>query len=152
MLFQILTWFHILLMIAAVGANMSYAIWIQRAMANRDALPFTLRTIKLIDDWVALPAYGLLLLTGLGMVLADDQAFDTPWILLSLILWLGIILLGVLGYRPTLRSQIELAETGGSDSEEYKSMAWRGTMIGIVAAFLVLIIISLMVFKPELWG
>jgi hypothetical protein len=31
-------------------------------------------------------------------------------------------------------------------------MAWRGTMIGIVAAVMVLIIISLMVFKPELWG
>jgi uncharacterized membrane protein len=152
MLFDILYLLHILLMIAAVGTNITYAIWIQRATINGDALPFTLRGIKMLDDRVALPAYGLLLVTGLGMVLADDLAFDTPWILTSLILWLALILLGLFGYTPTLRKQIKLAETVGPDSEEYKAVAWRGTALGIAAGVIVLVIISLMVFKPALWA
>ncbi len=48
-----------------VGFNASYGIWLARA---RDAPQATqshvLRTIKFLDDRIANPAYGLLLLTG----------------------------------------------------------------------------------------
>jgi len=143
---------HILLMVAAVGTNITYAIWIQRATADRDALPFTLRGISVLDTRVSLPAYVLLLVTGLAMVIVDDLPFDTPWLLTSLILWLALILIGFLGYTPTLRKQIELAEREGPDGEGYKATAWRGTVLGIIAAVIVLAIISLMVFKPALWA
>jgi len=152
MLFDILFLLHILLMIVAVGANTTYAIWIQRATADRDALPFTLRGISAIDTRIALPAYVLLLVTGLAMVIADDLPFDTPWLLTSLILWLALILIGFLGYTPALRKQIDLAESAGPDDEAYKAVAWRGTILGIVAAVIVLVIISLMIFKPALWS
>jgi len=152
MLFDILFLLHILLMVAAVGTNITYAIWIQRATADRDALPFTLRGISVLDTRVSLPAYVLLLVTGLAMVIVDDLPFDTPWLLTSLILWLSLILIGFLGYTPTLRKQIELAEREGPDGEGYKAAAWRGTVLGIIAAVIVLAIISLMVFKPALWA
>lgn len=152
MLFDILFLLHILLMIAAVGTNITYAIWIQRATIDRDALPFTLRGISVLDTRVSLPAYVLLLVTGLAMVIADDLPFDTPWLLTSLILWLALILIGFLGYTPTLREQIGLAESEGPDGEGYKAMAWRGTVLGIIAALIVLAIIILMVFKPALWA
>ena len=151
MLFDILKYIHILLAIVAVGANVTYAIWIQRATIDGDALPFTLRGIKVIDDRVANPGYGLLLITGLAMVFVMDYALSTPWILLSLILWLATLLLDAIGYTPTLRKQIALAESAGGDSDEYKAMAWRGTILGIVAGVIVLVIIALMVFKPALW-
>ena len=86
------------------------------------------------------------------MVFASEYELLTPWILLSLILWLAMLLLGAIGYTPTLRKQIELAESAGGDSDEYKAVAWRGTILGIVAGVLVLVIIALMVFKPALWG
>lgn len=152
MLFEILKWFHIVLAIVAVGANVTYAVWIQRGTIDKVALPFTLRGVKLIDDRVANPAYFFILLTGLGMVLTADIPLTTPWILLSLILWLVMILLGLFGYTPTLRRQIAAAESGGADSEEYKAVAWRGTVLGIVLGVIVLFIIYLMVFKPALWG
>ncbi len=152
MLFDILKWAHILLAIAAVGANITYSVWIQRGMANREALPFALRGIKLIDDRIANPAYGLLLLTGVGMAVVAEISLLTPWILLSLILWLALIVVGFFGYTPTLRKQIALAESVGADNDEYVSVAWRGTFLGIAAGVIVLVIIFFMVFKPELWG
>lgn len=152
MLFDILKWAHILLAIAAVGANITYSVWIQRGMANREALPFALRGIKLIDDRIANPAYGLLLLTGVGMAVVAETSLLTPWLLLSLILWLALIVVGFFGYTPTLRKQIALAESVGADNDEYDSVAWRGTFLGIAAGVIVLVIIFLMVFKPALWG
>ena len=152
MLFEILKWFHIVLAIVAVGANATYAVWIQRGTIDKVALPFTLRGIKLIDDRIANPSYLFILLTGLGMVLLADFPLTIPWILLSLILWLLMLLIGFFGYTPTLRKQIEEAEKGGADSDEYKAVAWRGTVLGIVLGVVVLFIIYLMVFKPALWG
>ena len=72
--------------------------------------------------------------------------------MVSLILWLAMILVGFFGYTPTLRKQIALAESVGADDEDYTAAAWRGTYLGIFAAVLVLVIITLMVFKPALWG
>ena len=60
MLFQFLKWLHILLAITGVGANITYAIWIRRATIDLNALPFTLRGIKLFNDLVANPTYGFL--------------------------------------------------------------------------------------------
>lgn len=50
MTFLLLKWLHILSAIAAVGANITYGIWLRRASPKPEVLPFTLRTIKLIDD------------------------------------------------------------------------------------------------------
>jgi len=152
MLFEVLKWFHVVLTIVAVGANATYAVWIQRGTADKGALPFSLRGIQFLDSRIANPAYVLILLTGLGMVLTTDIPLTTPWILLSLILWFVGLLLGVFGYTPTLRKQIVEAEKGGPDSEDYKAVAWRGTVLGIVLGVEVLFIIYLMVFKPTLWG
>jgi uncharacterized membrane protein len=83
-------------------------------------------------------------------VTADDA--QAPWTLLSLILWLIILALGLFGYSPTLTKQLELAKSVGPDSDEYKAVAWRGTILGILAGLVVLFIIYLMVFQPALWG
>ena len=152
MLFQILTYVFVILVIAAIGPSATYAIWIQRAMANRDALPFTLRSIRSINGRVVIPATVLLLIVGIGIVIAEGLSFQTPWILLSLILWLANIVLGIFGYTPTLSKQIGFAESSGADSAEYKAAAWRGTIIGIVIGVIALVVLYLMMFQPSLWG
>jgi len=148
MLFKTLLWTHILLAIVAVGANITFGVWIQRAMANRDSLPFALRTIKLINDRMANPAYGFLLITGFAMVLVSDLNFELLWISISIVLWLGLLLIGIFGYSPTLRKQIELAESVGPDDAAYNAAATRGMWLGILLAVVVLVILYLMVFKP----
>lgn len=152
MLSQLLMFIYVLLLIVAVGPNVTNAIWIQRAMANREALPFTLRGIKVINDRVVIPAIGLILITWIAMVLTSGASLLTAWILLVAIFWLLVFLLGLFGYTPALRKQIAFAESTGADSDEYKSAAWQGTIIGIAIGVIVLMIILLVAFQPVLWG
>lgn len=148
-IFDILKFLHILLAIVAVGFNISYAIWIQRAARSPQNLDFTLRGIKFLDDYIANPAYIGLFLTGLAMVLVLPIPFSTFWISAAMGLWL-ILLIGGFGfYTPTLRKQIHALETSGADSPEYIRLNKRGTVIGIILAVIVVIILLLMVFKPN---
>ncbi len=146
--FLLLKWLHVLSAIVAVGANVTYGIWIARASAQPEVLPFTLRGIKLIDDRVANPAYGLLLVTGLLMVFTAHLSLTMPWLLGGLALYVVVLLVGLLGYTPTLKRQIQALEAEGFGSANYRALALRGTILGIVLAVLVIIIVFLMVVKP----
>jgi uncharacterized membrane protein len=148
MLYLILKWLHVLLAIAAIGANLTYGIWLARAARQPAVLPFVLRGVKLLDDRVANPAYGLLLVTGLAMVYVGGWSLATPWIAGALVVYVLVVLLGLIGYTPTLRQQIQLAEQGRQGSAEYAALARRGTILGIVLAVLVVAIVFLMVVKP----
>jgi uncharacterized membrane protein len=152
MLFLLLKWLHILAAIVAVGANVTYGIWITRASREPKVLPFALRGIKLIDDRLANPAFGLLLVTGLLMTFVLPLPLTTPWVLTALVLYAFVVLVGLLGYSPTLRRQIELLDREGSASNDYQALARRGTILGAVLIVLVIVIIFLMVVKPGLWA
>lgn len=151
MLFSVVKWLHILSAMIAVGANVTYGIWIARASADQSVLPFVLRSIKLIDDRVANPCYGLILVTGLLMAfLAPFPILSTPWLLTALVLYIIMGLIAALGYTPTLKRQIQTLDKEGFESAAYQSIARRGTLLGIVLAVIVVIIVFLMVAKPPL--
>ena len=147
--FTLLKFLHIFLAIAAVGSNLTYAIWFQRAVQAPQHLDFALRGIKFLDDYVANPAYIGLLLTGLGMVLTLPLPFNTFWIYTALGLYILLLIGGFGFYTPTLRNQIKTLEPQGAASAEYKHLHQRGTVIGIVLAVIVIMILLLMVFKPN---
>jgi uncharacterized membrane protein len=150
-LYQMLKWLHVLAAIVAVGANATYGIWIARASRHPDVLPFTLRSIKLIDDRIANPAYGALLITGLLMVFVVRASLTTPWLLAALVLYALVVLVGLFGYTPTLRRQIRILDSEGFNSPSYRTLAHRGMLLGIVIAILVIVIVFLMVVKPGAW-
>jgi uncharacterized membrane protein len=152
MLFSLIKWIHVLAAITAVGANITYGIWIARASREPKVLPFVLRNIKIIDDRVANPAYGLLLLTGLVMAFIAPIPLTTPWLLTALVLYVIMALTAALGYTPALKRQIQTLDKDGFDSPAYAAIARRGTQLGIVLAVIVVIIVFLMVVKPALWG
>lgn len=152
MLFPLLKWIHILSAIVAVGSNITYAIWIARALRRPEALDFTLHGIKLIDDRLANPAYGLLLITGLLMVFTASFSLTTPWLMTALILYALLVILGIFGYSPTLRRQIQLVTSHGPGSLEYRDIANRGLVLGILLVVIAITIVYLMVAKPALWS
>ncbi len=152
MLNQLLWYVYLLLLIIAVGPNVTYAVWIQRATANQEVLPFTLKGIKVINDRIVLPATGLALIAWIVMVSVSGQSLLIPWVLLTSVFWLAAFLLGLLGDSPTLRKQIALAESAGANNDEYKSAAWRGMILGIVIGLVFLLILLLMAFQPALWS
>src|SRR5262249_50579221 len=134
LLYLLLKWLHVLLAIVAVGTNMTYGIWLARAGRDPQHLLFALRGVKVLDDRVANPAYGFLLITGVALVYVSGLSFTTPWVLAALVLYALLFLLGLFGYTPTLKRQIAAAESGGAGSSEYQALARRATMIGIMLA------------------
>jgi uncharacterized membrane protein len=150
MLFLILKWLHVLSAIVAVGANVTYGFWTARASRDPNALPFTLRGIKLIDDRIANPAYGVLLVTGLAMAHAGRFSIKAPWLLTSLVLYVLAAAIGLFGYSPNLRRQIQSLDSEGFQSAQYQALARRGKMLGAVLGILVMVIVFLMVVKPRL--
>jgi uncharacterized membrane protein len=150
MAFLIVKYIHILSAIIAVGLNISYAVWIVRAQNEPSLTTFALKGIKFLDDRIANPAYGVLLLTGLLMVFLVPYQILTFWIDAALVLYVLLILVGVTQYTPTLRSQIKLAEGGDTSSAEFMRLSRRGQVLGQVLAVIVLLILVLMVFKPHL--
>ena len=142
---------HVLLAIIAVGFNASYGIWLARSAKEPPATQsHVLRTIKVLDDRFATPAYALLAVTGLFMVFTTGLPLTTFWIAAALALYVVLLLVGFLIYTPTLRDQIRELDAKGPSSVEYQRLASRGRILGILLAVVVVVIVFLMVTKPTL--
>ena len=151
MLFTTVKFIHILLAIIAFGFNATYALWIIRAQKHPEHLDFALRGVKILDDYLANPAYLLLLVSGLTMVfLVGYNLLTTFWLITALVLWLVVIVLGYAVYTPTLSRQMRVLATSGAESAEFRKLSNRETVVGITLAVLVLLILVMMVFKPTL--
>lgn len=137
--------------ITALGANITYTLWIRRAERHPDMLPFTLHGVRRVDRRLANPGYVILLLSGLGMIWLGPFNLTTPWLLVSLILYSIAFLMGIFVYAPTMRAQIALAESVGPDNSEYRAISKRAAILANSLVILVAVIIALMVYKPALW-
>ncbi len=149
-MYTTLKFVHVLLAIVAVGFNASYGVLLSRAAREPEHELHVLKTVKVLDDRFANPAYALLLVTGIAMVLLSPLAFTTLWILLALVLYAVVLVLGLTVYTPTLRRQVAVLERGGASSPEYRGLAGRGRAVGIALAAVTIAIVALMVFKPTL--
>lgn len=149
MLYVTLKYIHVLLAIVAVGFNIAYGLIIGRAKkAGTAELGFALRTVKVMDDYVANPCYLLLLVTGVGMVQVAGYPWKLLWIHMSMALLVVLAALAVGLYTPTLRKQIAALERGGPGDPEFVRLGKRGAMLGGVMGVIVFVIIGLMVYKP----
>jgi uncharacterized membrane protein len=142
---------HVLSAIVAVGTNVTYFVWLA-AMKGRAPTQqaFALETIRKLDARLANPAYAVLPLTGVIMVLiADGLGFTTFWIAVAIGLYLVMGAVAIALYSPTLKRQIAAYEAQGAESAEFQALGARGRMLGILLAILVVAIIILMVVKPS---
>ena len=152
MLYPIVKWIHILCAIVALGANLTYFPWFIRVTKNRESLVFTLSTIRILDNWIANPAYVLAYITGEIMMRVGGYIhYSTPWMTVSLILYATISVLGIFVYAPMLKKQQKLAETVGPDHANYQRVSRNGIILGMVIVILTIVITFLMVNKPPLW-
>lgn len=138
---------HILAAIIAVGGNLTYSFWLRRAGRDRNRLIWTLESIRRFDRAIANPAYVVLLVTGILMVVTLPWSFEQLWLAASLGLYVGVAVLGITVYAPTIRRQIAEAERD-PDGVDYARVAARGNALGILTTTVVIIIVVLMVTKP----
>jgi uncharacterized membrane protein len=141
---------HVLLAIIAVGFNASYGILLSRAAKEPEHEGYVLRTVKVLDDRFANPAYALLRVTGLTMVWVGDVDLTQFWLATALVLYALLVVIGLAGYSPTLRAQIRAYERAGPTSDEFRRLSSRGTILGGILAVDVIVIVFLMVTKPTL--
>ncbi len=111
--YLLLKWVHVLAAIVGLGSNLTYAFWFNQPARSPQIVTYILKTIRILDNRMANPAYIVSLITGLSLVFAGRWSLGTPWILTALIIYVAVALLGMFRYGPTLRQQIRLAETTG---------------------------------------
>lgn len=146
-LYLLLKYIHVLAAITAVGSNLTYAVWNIRSRMEPAHLGFALKGIKFLDDRIANPAYGVVLLTGLAMVIGGP-GFAHAWIIVALVLFALLVAVAVAFYSPALRDQIKLAVAGDTSSVKFLALERRAQVVGIGTLVIVLLILVLMVFKP----
>ena len=151
MMLQVLALLHTLGTIAAVGANVTYFVWLRRALNHPEARLYTLETIRLMERRFVLPSYVVVGITGLGLVDRSGRAWDTPWVVLSIVLFLGVMAVGGF-YARLFRRQIALAAEGDPDSEGYRAINQKNMTLAAALTVIVVFLICLMVFQPALWG
>jgi uncharacterized membrane protein len=152
MLYLFFKWLHVLAAITALGSNITYGFWMNRAARTPQALVYILQTIKAIDSQLANRAYGALLITGVIMFYLGRWPLTTSWLITAILLYVIVGALGFFFFAPALRKQISVGETSGPQSEEYQAIARRSNLFGVITVVLVVIIVFLMVTKPRFWG
>ena len=145
--FLLLKTIHVMSAIIAVGTNATYAVWSLRGKSDPEHLGFVLRGIKFLDDRVANPAYGVLLLTGLIMAFTQ-YTIGTRWIRTGLGLYVVMAGLATAVYSPTLKRQIERLDAEGPNGAGYLAADARARGVGLFLGVLALAVVFDMVFKP----
>jgi hypothetical protein len=74
---------------------------------------------------LANPAYGILPLTGVIMVLVGELGFTTFWILAAIGPYVLVGVIAGVFFAPSLRRQTELVEREGTGSGAYEAAARR---------------------------
>src|SRR6267142_1517840 len=99
-LYRVLTYIHVLAAIVAVGLNVSYTAWIIRAQRDASHTGFALKGIKFLDDRIANPSYGVVLISGLAMVFVGGYGLATLWIDAALVLFVAMVVIAAAFYSP----------------------------------------------------
>ena len=140
---------HVLSAIVGVGSNITYFIWLASMRGrSQQEQSFALRTIRVIDSRLANPAYAILPITGVIMVLIRDIGFTTFWVALAIVLY---ILVGVFAgalFAPALRRLSEVVDAEGPDSSRYAVAARRTSARGLLTMLPIAGILYVMVLKP----
>jgi uncharacterized membrane protein len=139
---------HVVAAIVAVGTNVTYFLWLRRVRDEPAHDAFVLRGLQALDRRLANPAYIVLPLTGIVMVLVGDLGFSTFWIAAAIVLYIALGAFAGVFFSPALRRQMELAQSGGPRTAAYRQASQRTTLTGGITMVLVALIVYLMVLKP----
>lgn len=138
---------HLLSVIVAVGANVSYVFWLRLAGRDRDRLVFAITGIRRLDRRIANPLYIVVLVTGVLMVLNGSYSFETGWIAAAIVLYVLTAIIGIALFAPAIRRQLAEAERD-TTSPAYAAAASRTTVLAVLTTAIVFAIVYLMIVKP----
>lgn len=139
---------HVVSAIVAVGTNATYFVWLRRIRSGGAHDVFVLEGLQSMDRLLANPAYVVLPVTGIAMVLVGDLGFSTLWIAAAIGLYIAMGAFAGLFFSPALRRQIELAASPATSRDVYAGAVRRTTTTGAATMAFIAVILYLMVLKP----
>ena len=148
--YQLARLVHVVAAIVAVGSNLTYWMWLRAAGRDRDRLRFVITGIRRIDRRLALPAY--LVLLGSGLVMASIGPFhlfdaDALWLTAGLGLYIVVAVLGVAAFAPALRRLLAASEID-PESAASRTAARTTDRLFVITVAAVATILVLMLLKP----
>lgn len=96
---------HVLAAIVAVGSSVASVYWLRRAGLDRDRLVWVHDGTRQVERRIANPAYIVLLLSSVLMVVNGGFRFDQGWIATAIVLYVFIAAFGILVFAPAVRRQ-----------------------------------------------
>jgi len=145
-------WFalvHVLAAIVALGGNVGYVFWLSQAERDKAHLGFAVAGIRRLDERVTGPAYALLLVSGIVMILAEGWSITEPWLLGGIVLYFASGFVSFFGLTPALRAQLSAAEQDTA-GPAYTSAARRSRQMAWLVVAIVVVVVWLMVVKPTI--
>jgi uncharacterized membrane protein len=138
---------HILSAMLAVGTNATAIFWLRHAGRDPERIRFAVGGIRRLDKKLAIPAFGLLVLTGGLMVYLGVYDITDGWVLTALVLYVGLAIAGMTVMGPALKRVVAEAERdpNGDAFDVAERTSLRYT-IGSLAILVVIVV--LMVTKP----
>ncbi|WP_028604160.1 DUF2269 family protein [Ottowia thiooxydans] len=148
---------HILSSVLLVGTGFGSAFYM--FFANRSgsvqAQAVVSRLVVRADWWFTTPAMIIQPLSGFAMMYMAGWPWHTPWLLLSMALYLFAGTCWV----PVVLMQIRMARIAGTAAAQntpmppaYLQLARRWEILGYPAFIAMMALYALMVNKPALWG
>ncbi len=140
---------HLASVIVAVGANVTYFVWFARLRKHPDGLIPILEGLDALDSRVANRAYGLILVTGLGLAWLGNW-WTHRWLHIALALFVAVLVVALTRYTPGMRRLIAAAKDQGPASDTYETARQSVMRAGGILMVLVIGIVAMMVLKPML--
>lgn len=148
---------HVFSMVLLFGTGLGSAFY--KFMADRSGdvrtIMITNRHVVLADWLFTTPTIIIQPVTGYFMLSQSHLPLTTPWLLLSILLFIiaGACWLPVVVLQIRMRDlSLQAVNNKTTLSEQYFSYAQTWFYLGIPAFIAMVLIVYLMVYKPQLWS
>ncbi|MDQ2630240.1 MAG: DUF2269 domain-containing protein [Actinomycetota bacterium] len=154
--YKIALFLHILAVVIAFGPTFGYGFLFSVAPQYPRAVPAILAGIQKIDRYLITPGMVVVLLAGIYLITASDDAWSGSEAFITVGFVAIIALFGLEHgfFVPQTRKAKELAdrdlEKGDTLSPEFDALSQRIGQVGGIASLIVIITIFFMVYKPFL--
>ena len=154
--YKIALFLHVVAVVLAFGPTFGYALFFSVAPTYPRATPAILAGVQKCDKYLVNPGMIVLLVAGIFMVAASDDAWDNSDVFVS-VGYFAIISLFALQhafFQPQTRKAKELAErdlkAGDTLSDEFEALGQKIGKVGSLAGIVIIITIFFMTYKPFL--
>jgi hypothetical protein len=152
--YKIALFLHILAVVLAFGPTFGYGILFSVLPSYPRAAPVVIAGVQKIDRYLVSPGLVVVLLAGIYLMIAGDDAWDGSEAFITVGFIAIIALFGLQHgfFRPQTAKAKELAErdlkTGDTLSEEFEEVSRRLGTVGPLAGLIVVVTIFFMSYKP----